>query len=269
MIALGLLYPAIKTIIQSFQDAASPTGSASRTTRRSSPVTTSCGAAQHGRLGDPDTHRGHLHRPDLRDPHRPLPVREVRQGAHLPADGDLARRRLGDLEVRLRLPRRRAGPDRTAQPDPQDARASTPTASCSTHRGTPSSCRDPDLGPGRVRDDDPLRRHQGDPRRHRRGGPSRRRQRPQDVPLHHRAEHPAVADRGAHHDLHHDAEGLRHRPDRDRRQFDTSVVAYEFYVPELPLVQQRARGRAGDAALRPGDADRLLQRAPAAKVEAR
>ena len=39
-----------------------------------------------------------------------------------------------------------------------------------------------------------------------------------DVPLHHRAEHPAGARRRAHHDRHRDAEGLRHRPDHDRRQ---------------------------------------------------
>ncbi len=51
MIALGLLYPAIKTIIQSFQDTASLNFVGPRTTRRSSPATTSCSSCATPRSG--------------------------------------------------------------------------------------------------------------------------------------------------------------------------------------------------------------------------
>ena len=94
--------------------------------------------------------------------------------------------------------------------------------------------RDHDLGPGGLRDDHPRGLDQGDPRRHHRGGPPRRRRRPQDVPLHHDPEHPAVADRGAHHDQHHHAEGLRHRAHHDRRQLRHQRARLRVLRAELP-----------------------------------
>ena len=127
--------------------------------------------------------------------------RVVRQGADLPADGDLVGRRVDHLEVRLRLPaRRRPHADRPAQPDPGLARLRT--AAVPAHRPLehPLPDRHHDLDPGRFRDDGAVGGDQGDPGRHRRGGPPRRRVGLRHVPLHHGAEHPADADRRAHHD---------------------------------------------------------------------
>ena len=77
------------------------------------------------------------HRPALRDPHRPGPGRGVRQGADLPADGDLHGRRRHHLEVRLRVPadvpaRRSACSTRSSRRS-----ASRPSSSSSTPRSTP------------------------------------------------------------------------------------------------------------------------------------
>ena len=58
---------------------------------------------QH-RAVDRVLHRGHRHhRPDHRDPRRPGPLRDQREGADLHPDGDQLRRRGRDLEVHVRL----------------------------------------------------------------------------------------------------------------------------------------------------------------------
>ena len=104
MITVGLLYPGLRTIYESFRDASSTkfvgfdnyvtifTDSDQLTVLRNTAIWV---------IRDPD--RRHPDRPGLRDPDRQVEVREVRQGADLPADGDLAGRRLAHLEVRLRL----------------------------------------------------------------------------------------------------------------------------------------------------------------------
>ena len=160
---------------------AATSSSASTTTAGSSPTPISSIVLRNtADLGDPGRRCVATgDRPDLRGPGRPGPVRGVRQGADLPADGDLVRRRLASSGSSSTT----TGPtehdaDRPAQPDPQSARASTPTSSCSPSRwNTFFLIVDHDLDPGRLRDDGALRRDQGDPRRHRRGGPARRRQR--------------------------------------------------------------------------------------------
>ena len=71
-------------------------------------------------------------RPGDRGARGPALVGQHRQVADLHADGDLVRRRLGDLEVRLRLPRPRHRADRRAQ------RASSPGSASRRRRGSPS-----------------------------------------------------------------------------------------------------------------------------------
>ena len=82
--------------------------SASTTTRRSSPTTDELIVLRNTAIWVlivPFV--ATAHRPGLRHPGRQGHGRGVRQGADLPADGDLVRRRLDHLEVRLRLPARR------------------------------------------------------------------------------------------------------------------------------------------------------------------
>ena len=85
----------------------------------------------------------------------------------------------------------------------------------------------------------------------------------QDVPLHHRAEHPArrsswcsPRSRIAH------AEGLRHRPDDDRRQLQHQRHRQRDLHAELPRGQPGPRCGARRAAVHPGHPDRRLQRPP-------
>ena len=102
--------------------------------------------------------------------------------------------------------------------------------------------------------------HQGDPRRHHRGRPPRRRRRAADVPLHHVPSiRPSlivvlttisITTLKAF-DIVRTATG---------GNFDTSVLAYEFYVQSFRVQQRRARRRARHADLRAGHADRHLQR---------
>ena len=159
-------------------------------------------------------------RPGLRDPGRPGPRRGVRQGADLPADGDLVRRRQHHLEVRLPVPRRPAQPQiGLLNADPRSGSASRPQQfliNAPLEHLLPDH-RD-DLDPGRIRDDRAVRRDQGDPRRHHRGRPARRRHRAGRCSGASPCRASARARRRDHHDRHRHAEGLRHRPDHDRRQ---------------------------------------------------
>ena len=54
------------------------------------------------------------------------------------------------------------------------------------------------------------------------------------VPVHHRAEHPARARRRHHDDRHGHAQGLRHRPDHDRRQLQHVRRGLRVLHAELP-----------------------------------
>ena len=87
-----------------------------------------------------------------------------------------------------------------------------------------------------------------------------------DVPLHHDPEHPAVPDRGPHHDQHHHAQGLRHRAHRNGRQLRHQRAGLRVLRAELPLQQRRARRGARHADLRAGATDRRLQRPSVAKA---
>ena len=100
------------------------------------------------------------------------------------------------------------------------------------------------LDPGRLRDDRALGRDQGDPRRDHRGGQARRRPGLQDVPLHHPAEHPGRARRRHHDDRHRHAEGLRHRPDDDRWAVRHLGGRQRVLQPELPRSTPRGLGAA-------------------------
>ena len=87
----------------------------------------------------------------------------------------------------------------------------------------------------------------------------------QDVPVHHAAEHPARPRRRAHDDRHRHAEGLRHRPDDDRRQLRHLGGRQRVLQPELPVRRPGPRRRARGAAVHPRHPDRRLQRPPAAQ----
>ena len=86
------------------------------------------------RAGDRDLLRaGH------RRPRRPDLVGQYRQVADLHADGDLLRRRVRDLEVRLRLPRRGLDADRPAQRDRPGPSAASRRRGSRSRSGTTSS----------------------------------------------------------------------------------------------------------------------------------
>ena len=120
MIALGLLYPGdphhLRVVPRRQRHEVRRAGQLPDDLHRHRPAD---GAAQHRVWVLITPFVATVHRAALRDPRRPDPHREVRQGADLPADGDLPGRRLGHLEVRLRLPPHRERADRPAQPDPQ------------------------------------------------------------------------------------------------------------------------------------------------------
>ena len=94
LLAIGLVVPAIRTILLSLMNGDSTECVGLRnygwifSAGRDHP-----GAAQHPRLGGPGAAAGHHGRPALRGDGRPGPVRVGRQVADLPADGDLVRRR--------------------------------------------------------------------------------------------------------------------------------------------------------------------------------
>ena len=140
MLAVGLIYPAVLTIKQSFQNADSTTfvGLENYATLFTEPEYQRV-LVQHGDLGAAGTPRGDNDRADLRSPGRPDPDRVVLQGTGVHPDGDLHGRRLHHLEVRLRLPAD-PGDRRSAWPTRSSSRWGwTPTSSCSPNRGTPSS----------------------------------------------------------------------------------------------------------------------------------
>ena len=108
LLGVGLIYPAILTVYLSLLRAR-PTfdrrSSGSTTTAGSSPTPSSSRCSATPLLWVVLTPLARdRHRPALRRPRRPGALRDVRQGADLHADGDLARRRVDHLEVRLRLP---------------------------------------------------------------------------------------------------------------------------------------------------------------------
>ena len=177
------------------------------------------------------------HRAALRRPGRQGPVRDVRQGADLPADGDLVRRRGDHLEVRLRLPRRRRTPQIGLLNQILGlARRRHLRSSCSTDRwntfflivvmiwiqaGFAMTVLSAAI---KAIPDDIVEAARLD-------GVSGL----ADVPLHHAAEHPAGPDRRAHDDRHRHAEGLRHRPHDDRRQLRHQRRRQRVLQPELPV----------------------------------
>ena len=173
MVAFGLLYPALSTIKRSFQDRLGREWVGFDNYERIFTDDEQIQVLdQHRGLGAPGPHGRHPDRPGLRRADRPGPVREVLQGADLPADGDLAGRRLDHLALRLRPPRHSARADRHRERDAQGPRLRhlpVPAGSAVEHL-LPD--RDHDLGPGRLRDDDPGRLDPGDPRRHRRRRPA-------------------------------------------------------------------------------------------------
>src|SRR5690606_16133563 len=223
---------------------------------------------EHGDLGRRGSGPRDVHRDRRRAGRRPLAVREVREGAGLPADGHLDGRRVDHLGLRLRVPPRPAGrqPDRPAQPGARVARA---PAAAVPHRPAVEHVRPHrrhDLDPDRVRDDDPLGRDQGDPRRHRRGGAARRAQGLRHVPLHHDPERAPGPRRRPHDDRDGDAQDLRHRADHDGRPVRHpgrgERVLHAGVPAEQPGPELRARGdpvraRHPDHRLqRPADASR-------------
>ncbi len=105
MLAIGLIYPAVLTIKQSFQNADSSAfvGLENYATLfRESGVP--AGPGQHGHLGPARAHRRDADRADLRRPGRPDPDRGILQGPRVHPHGDLHGRCLDHLEVRVRLP---------------------------------------------------------------------------------------------------------------------------------------------------------------------
>ena len=193
-------------------------------------------------------------------------MRGGRQGADLPADGDLVRRRLDHLEVRLRVPARPAGhpADRAAQPGASSGSACDPAAVADQLAvlEQPAAHRGHDLDPGRVRDDGALGGDQGHPRRHRRGRQARRASAASGCS----ATSPCPSIRPTLVVVlttiaHRDAEGVRHRPHDDRRPVQHQRRGQR-------VLQRRASGSATSgprrgargAPVRPGHPDRDLQR---------
>ena len=84
-----------------------------------------------------------------------------------------------------------------------------------------------------------LRRDQGDPRRHHRGRRARRRQRAGSCSATSPSRASGRAHRRAHDDLDRHAQGLRHRPDHDRRQLRHPRDRQRDVQPELPGAQRR------------------------------
>ena len=109
--------------------------------------------------------------------------REGRQEPHLPPDGDLVRRRLGDLGPRLRLQQPRPGPDRSAQRHLGGARRRAADVAADLHREAQldPAHGHPDLAAGRLLDGAAQLRDQGRPRGHHRGRPHRRCERAADL----------------------------------------------------------------------------------------
>ena len=185
LLAVGLVYPGVRTISSRSRNA---DGSRVRRPGQlqvgSSPTPTRSGRpAQHRALGVlaplVATALG-LH---LRRPGRPAAVRGVRQVADLHADGDLVRRRVDHLEVRLRVPRARAQTQiGLLNQIARLARRCTRSSGSSTRRWNTLLLIVVMIwiqaGFAMV---DPLGRDQGDPGRHHRGRPPRRRQRVADV----------------------------------------------------------------------------------------
>ena len=163
------------------------------------------------------------------------------------------------LEVRLPVQADLPPADRPAQRHPQGPRVRDPAVPHQRATEHLHADRRHGLDPGRLRDDRALGRHQGDPRRDHRGRQARRRAGLQDVPVHHPAEHPPGPRRRHHDDRHRHAEGLRHRPNHDRRPVRHLGGRQRVLQPELPLQRRRPRRGPRRAAVRARHPDRHLQ----------
>ena len=176
LLAVGLMYPAVLTIIQSIRGLGPGLRRPGELRGDTSPKLELFHVLRNTAVWVILAPIVATHRPRLRGARRPGPRREVRQGPDLPADGDLARRRGDHLEVRLRLPSHR-GTQIGLLNAILKRRVDTHRFLLTEPWNTIFLIVDHDLDPGRVRDDHPLGRHQGDPRRDHRGRPARRRHR--------------------------------------------------------------------------------------------
>ena len=180
LLAVFLVYPAAGTILRSFQDDKGQFTLANYAVMVEPEFTAD--PAQQRHLADRRHRRQRGPRTHHRRAVRSRPARVAGQDVRLPAAGDLARRRIGHLGLRLRLAARRPAADRTPERGRgRPRRRADPVADDQPDQHLLRD-RDPGLAPDRVRDGRLLGGDQGRVGRGPRGGPARRRLRAPALP---------------------------------------------------------------------------------------
>ena len=198
LLTIFLVYPAVATLITSFSPR--PTATRVPLQGRSSTPRVPGDPPQQRPLADRRDRRQRRPRPADRGALRSHQARVAGQDLHLHAARDLARRRDGDLEVRVRSGSQRASRSSGSLNAIWTAfgRRAGPRGSRRRSRSTLPADPHHDLAPDRLRDGRPLGGDQGRVGRGPRGRAARRRQRAPDLLPGHRAAHPRL-DRHRHH----------------------------------------------------------------------